>query len=280
MNETYVAWLREKRGLTQAQLAAQLGMHVETVKKWEAHTAQPAFKSLTLLAQVLHVDAAELAREMGWRAEGAWRGQHSRNGSWLEARRREMNLSQQALGEMVGVTTSTVHTWELGVMPKPELRPKLAAALGLDEAVMTAAMQAEHEAALAASRAKRPEPEPEPEPETEPEEDEPGEPETPAKAVRRKMREHRRFLGLTRKAMARKCRCGPVLLGMVERGEITVPGIAKRIGKAYGLTKAETALLMPDKDVIKAARETQERLEEIFRRPKWTPEEDGTCTGS
>lgn len=46
--------------------------------------------------------------------------------------------------------------------------------------------------------------------------------------------------GLTRKAMARKCKCGGYLLEMLEAGQwITTPLMAKDLARGYGMTKEQ-----------------------------------------
>lgn len=63
--------------------------------------------------------------------------------------------------------------------------------------------------------------------------------------VREKMVEWRRSYGLTRKEMAVLADCSEGLLTGVERGDVTHPSIAHRIGMAYRLTELETEELMP-----------------------------------
>ena len=63
--------------------------------------------------------------------------------------------------------------------------------------------------------------------------------------VREKMMDFRRNFGLSRKDMAVLSCCSEGLLAGVERGDVTHPIIAHRIGEAYGLTEIETEELMP-----------------------------------
>ncbi|MBP3633737.1 MAG: helix-turn-helix domain-containing protein [Oscillospiraceae bacterium] len=52
--------LREKRGMTQAELAAQLGVSSKTVSKWETAKGLPDISLLQPLAQTLNVSVMEL----------------------------------------------------------------------------------------------------------------------------------------------------------------------------------------------------------------------------
>ncbi len=56
----FVCRLREERGLTQAQIASQLGVTVAAVSKWENGTSKPRVNILFALAQILGVTPEEL----------------------------------------------------------------------------------------------------------------------------------------------------------------------------------------------------------------------------
>lgn len=47
--------LRKQRGLTQQQMADSLGIHVNSLKKYEAGQAQPSLEALMKIAVALHV---------------------------------------------------------------------------------------------------------------------------------------------------------------------------------------------------------------------------------
>ncbi|MEL6774542.1 MAG: helix-turn-helix transcriptional regulator, partial [Pseudomonadota bacterium] len=50
-----MALAREAQGLTQAQLARQLGLRVDSVRNWEADRAEPRANRLQMLAAFLNV---------------------------------------------------------------------------------------------------------------------------------------------------------------------------------------------------------------------------------
>jgi transcriptional regulator with XRE-family HTH domain len=54
--------LRERRGLTQAELAAAIGVHRVTVATWETGRFRPSVDMLPRLAKLLDVDVAELLK--------------------------------------------------------------------------------------------------------------------------------------------------------------------------------------------------------------------------
>lgn len=64
--------------------------------------------------------------------------------------------------------------------------------------------------------------------------------------VRKYMIDYRNDRQISRKAMADKLDISETLLAIVENGGVTVPGIAKRIGKYYKLTELQTEELMPE----------------------------------
>ena len=63
--------------------------------------------------------------------------------------------------------------------------------------------------------------------------------------VRKKMRDYRKSLGLSKKEMAKRCGISEVLLGMVENCDVTNPGIVARIQEQYKLTDLEAEDLLP-----------------------------------
>ena len=57
---TRLAQYRKQRGMTQAQLADALGLHITQVKRYEAGSSQPSVDGLKKIAVLLHVSADEL----------------------------------------------------------------------------------------------------------------------------------------------------------------------------------------------------------------------------
>ena len=56
--------LRERRGLTQAQIADQLNVDKSSVSKWESGTADPSTSNLLALAKLFGVSAEELLKSV------------------------------------------------------------------------------------------------------------------------------------------------------------------------------------------------------------------------
>jgi putative transcriptional regulator len=54
--------LRERRGLTQAQLATRIGVHRVTVATWETGRYRPSIDLLPRLAKALKVSVADLLK--------------------------------------------------------------------------------------------------------------------------------------------------------------------------------------------------------------------------
>lgn len=61
-NNSTIARLRLERGLTQAQLAEQLGTVQEAVAKWESGTRKPGMKSLLALSRALECTIDEIVK--------------------------------------------------------------------------------------------------------------------------------------------------------------------------------------------------------------------------
>lgn len=57
---------------------------------------------------------------------------------------------------------------------------------------------------------------------------------------------------------ARAAKSSPTLIRMIEGGSVTLPEIAKRIGKALGMTKAQIAEITCSETVARRAREAQQ----------------------
>lgn len=67
--------------------------------------------------------------------------------------------------------------------------------------------------------------------------------------------------GLTRKAMARKCKCGGYLLEMLETGQwITTPLMAKDLARGYGMTNEQRQSITYVRPKRKPAEKPAKRL--------------------
>ena len=66
MKENFAIKLRELRkasGMTQEQLAAEFGVSVQAVSKWESGASDPSTSNLLALAKLYGVSAEDLLRE-------------------------------------------------------------------------------------------------------------------------------------------------------------------------------------------------------------------------
>lgn len=67
-----IAALRKEKGMTQAELAGQMGVTDKAVSKWERDLSCPDVSSLPLLAEVLGVSLDELMQVKKEQAAPAW----------------------------------------------------------------------------------------------------------------------------------------------------------------------------------------------------------------
>lgn len=67
---TRLAQYRKQRGMTQAQLASALALHITQIKRYEAGSSQPSVEGLKKIAVLLHVSADELLFDAAERDPG------------------------------------------------------------------------------------------------------------------------------------------------------------------------------------------------------------------
>lgn len=67
-----IAALRKEKGMTQAELAGQMGVTDKAVSKWERDLSCPDVSSLPLLAEVLGVSLDELMQVKKEQKAPAW----------------------------------------------------------------------------------------------------------------------------------------------------------------------------------------------------------------
>ena len=106
--------LRKDAGLTQDSIAEKLGVHNQTVSKWERGLLQPDISLLGNLADALGVSMEKLldCKE----GEQTFKGTFSTTqlGQSIAKNRIIKNESQQALATALGVSADTVSHWERG----------------------------------------------------------------------------------------------------------------------------------------------------------------------
>ena len=107
--------LRKAAGITQQELADKLGVHLQTVSKWERGISEPDIALLGELSSVLDISLEKLldCKE----GEVVYSGKFSvRNlSAMIYACRSAAGESQERLGELAGVSTDAVSRWERGV---------------------------------------------------------------------------------------------------------------------------------------------------------------------
>lgn len=94
---------RRKAGLTQGQVADKLGVSTAAVAQWERGIRNPKYQTLSKIAAALDVNCHDLLSE----------GEPNIAEAVFKARK-EAGLSQQELGEIIGVKKSAVSKWENG----------------------------------------------------------------------------------------------------------------------------------------------------------------------
>ena len=108
--------LRKAKGLTQTRLAELLGVHLQTVSKWERGVNEPDISLLGEIASVLGASVEEL---LGAPLEGeTFSGTFDAAalGNFIRASRKSLGENQETLAQAVGTTGDTVSKWERGVV--------------------------------------------------------------------------------------------------------------------------------------------------------------------
>ena len=108
-------------GITQQELADQLGVHLQTVSKWERGISEPDFSLLGDIASVLGVT---LERLIGADEADCTYGGHfspESEGKALASARKAKGESQEDVAAVIGVTSDIVSKWERGIIC-PDIR--------------------------------------------------------------------------------------------------------------------------------------------------------------
>lgn len=107
--------LRKRKGLTQTQLADALGVHLQTVSKWERGVTEPDISLIGETAAALGATVEELAGAPV--PDETFTGTFSAvgMGRCIAALRKAKGESQEALAGVFGASGDTVSKWERGV---------------------------------------------------------------------------------------------------------------------------------------------------------------------
>ncbi len=138
--------LRRRTGLSQAHVARSIGATRHRLGAWERGQRQPPLSAVRRLAAVYGVPTAQVARAAGVPAPRVLDVQGWSRGDLpaaLVALRQWSGLTQRALAEHCGCSTSTVRAWERGRgRPGERTRIRVEQVYGLPEGSLLAAYPA------------------------------------------------------------------------------------------------------------------------------------------
>lgn len=131
---------RAGRSLTQAALAAELGVPQATYAGWETGRTTPSADHLALLASLLGLSEARIEAMCSAPLQVDY-AEWPAFGQLVGARRQAMRLTRADLAEALGVSPRAVMSWELGYRrPQPAQITALAAALLVHPAELARAL--------------------------------------------------------------------------------------------------------------------------------------------
>ena len=108
---------REKKGLTQKELGAALGLAEITIRQYENNKREPKYERLYVIADVLSVSVSDLM--------------NIDTGKQIKEARIKAKLTQEKLAQKAGISVFTLQKYESGDRnPKIESLQKIATALG------------------------------------------------------------------------------------------------------------------------------------------------------
>ncbi|MHC4591649.1 MAG: helix-turn-helix domain-containing protein [Planctomycetota bacterium] len=110
--------IRRKFSLTQANLAALLGVSAASVTSWEAGKTTPGRESRRLIAGLRELSPRQVRERLGGRGPARPRALGRRaprlSPRRVQAIRREAGLSQREMAKRLGVSVNSVSNWETG----------------------------------------------------------------------------------------------------------------------------------------------------------------------
>lgn len=109
---------REKKGLTQKELGAALGLAEITIRQYENNKREPKYERLYVIADMLSVSVSDLM--------------NIDTGKQIKEARIKAKLTQEKLAQKAGISVFTLQKYESGDRnPKIESLQKIANALGI-----------------------------------------------------------------------------------------------------------------------------------------------------
>jgi len=110
--------VRDRFGLTQAELAGLIGVSVASVTSWETGKTAPSRETRRKIGEVRHMSAADVGERLGRggpeRPRGAGKGGGPPSPDEIRQIRLEASLSQRQMAEKLGVSVNTISNWETG----------------------------------------------------------------------------------------------------------------------------------------------------------------------
>gem|GEM_PF-2591697 len=123
--------LRNRAKITQSDFAEKMGVHTQTVSKWERGIITPDFSMLGAIAFSLTLSLEELIGSGFGSPVTSPEFDAVKMGRAIAYYRKKKSLSQGALSEILGVSADVVSKWERGVVcPDAERLIALSEALG------------------------------------------------------------------------------------------------------------------------------------------------------
>ncbi|MBR2974373.1 MAG: peptidoglycan DD-metalloendopeptidase family protein [Clostridia bacterium] len=108
--------LRTQRNLTQAELAEQIGVHYQSVSKWERNLVMPDLALIDVLAKFFDVTVEQLIDYDGTHQSVTGTFDASKIGGCLAQLRKSCGKSQGEVAQIAQVSSNIVSKWERGVI--------------------------------------------------------------------------------------------------------------------------------------------------------------------
>ena len=102
---SYIRQRREALGLYQRELADKIGVHISTVRLWEANKEKPTFDNFNKLLDLFNKHQQQIHHSISRQITGAY----------IKKQRKIYGLMQQDLAERLGLTKETISNWERNV---------------------------------------------------------------------------------------------------------------------------------------------------------------------
>jgi RNA polymerase primary sigma factor len=107
----YIRQRREAIGLYQQELADKIGVHVSTVRLWEANKEKPTFDNFNKLLDLFDKHQQQIRRSLNKQITG----------EYIKKQRKIYGLMQKDLADLLGLTKETIGNWERDIYA-PDLR--------------------------------------------------------------------------------------------------------------------------------------------------------------